>query len=240
MVFIIFKLHAQTCSKAFHIVILGSSTAAGYGPSDITKSWAYMFADSLKKINPNYIIDNLAVGGTTTYNAQPNSYVPPPGRPKPLKDHNITKAIKLNADAVILNYPSNDAVNNFSAKEQKENYERISAEAAKHNILVWVATPQPRDYLSVSQVASQQKMYHWIKTYYKEKAIDFHKGLASEKDSIFSQYGSGDGTHLNDAGHKILFNRVIKESIPDSLCKASLVPIATASIKRQVISEATY
>src|SRR6476620_515097 len=109
--FIAINLNAQTCTTPFHIVILGSSTAVGYGATP-KKSWVRLFEDSLKKINPNYIVDNLAVAGTTTYAAQADDYVPPAGRPSPSKGHNITKAIKLGADAIIINFPSNDAVLN--------------------------------------------------------------------------------------------------------------------------------
>jgi len=222
--FITLNLNAQTCTKPFHIVILGSSTAAGYGATP-QKSWAYLFADSLKKINSNYIIDNLAVAGTTTYAAQPNNYVPPAGRPLPSQGHNITKAINLGADAVIVNFPSNDAVLNYSVTEQKDNYKRISAEAARHNILVWVATPQPRDSLTRFQVDLQQKMFDWINSYYQDKAIDFYDRLASAKDSIKFKFDAGDGIHVNNKGHEILYKRVIEKSIPDVLC-SSLVPVA--------------
>jgi lysophospholipase L1-like esterase len=218
------NLSAQICTKPFHIVILGSSTALGYGATP-KKSWARLFEDSLKNINPNYIVDNLAVAGTTTYAAQPDDYVPPAGRPLPSKGHNITKAIKLGADAVIVNYPSNDAVLNYTPDEQKDNYRRISDEAAKHNILVWVATPQPRNTLTRRQVNYQQKMFDWINKYYGGKAINFHDGIASEKDSILFKYNAGDGIHVNNKGHKILYERVIGRSIPDTLCKTS-VPVA--------------
>ena len=234
--FIAVNVNAQTCTTPFHIVILGSSTAVGYGATP-KKSWARLFEDSLKKINPNYIVDNLAVAGTTTYAAQPDDYVPPAGRPSPSKGHNITKAIKLGADAIIINFPSNDAVLNYTVDEQKANYKRISEEASKHNILVWVATPQPRNELTRRQVNYQEKMFDWINKYYQGKAINFHDGLASEKDSIIFKYNAGDGIHVNNKGHKILYERVIEKSIPDSLCNLSVVPIAE---KKKPIYRSVY
>lgn len=231
-----FKLNAQTCTNAFHIVILGSSTAYGYGASKISKSWAYKYAQYLKNINPDYIVDNLAVAGTTTYSAQPDNYVPPAGRPSPLQGHNITAAIKLNADAIIINFPTNDVVNNFTLSEQENNLKRISSQAAKNNILVWVATPQPRNKLTHTQVTRQHKLYDWIMSYYGVKAIDFHKGLASATDSILFKYDSGDGIHVNDDGHLLLYNRVVKESIPDSLCNV----VIPAAGKVPAIAKITY
>ena len=213
----------QICSKPFHIVILGSSTAYGNGATPISKAWAYLYTDSLKRIDTNYIVDNLAIPGTTTYAAQPDNYIPPPGRPAPIQGNNISAAIRLHADAIIVNYPSNDAVNNYTLAEQQANFKRISNTAKKHGILIWITTPQPRNQLTAAQVSSQKKLYNWIMQYYKEKAIDFHTGLASDKDSILFKYNSGDGIHVNDAGHHILYNRVTRENIPDSLCKLNQV-----------------
>ncbi len=221
-----FKANAQTCTKPFHIVILGSSTAAGDGPTSITKSWVYLYTQYLKGFNPNYIVDDLAVVGTTTYDAQPNDYAPPAGRPKPLQNHNISAAVRLNPDAIIINYPTNDAANNFSLAEQENNFKRIASSAASHNILMWVATPQPCDNFTAKQVQRQKKLYDWIMSHYADKAIDFQTGFASPSDSILSKYSAKDGIHLNNQGHQKLYNRVVKKSIPDSLCAANTsVPI---------------
>ncbi len=233
------RLNAQTCTNPYHIVILGSSTAYGNGASDITKSWAYKYTDYLKSINPGYVVDNLAVPGTTTYSAQPDNYVPPNGRPAPMIGHNITTAINLNANAIIINFPSNDVVQGFSLKEQKDNFKRITNLAAKNNILVWVATPQPRDSLTEAQITSQHRLYNWIMQYYGAKKIDFHKDLASPADSILFKYSAGDGIHLNDAGHKVLYNRVVRENIPDALCN-EFVPVAQKTKKPEKIISAAY
>jgi len=214
---IVNKTNAQSCSTAFHIVVLGSSTAYGDGASP-GKSWVALYTDYLKKINTNYIVDNLAVPGTTTYIMQADNYVPPKGRPLPMKGHNITTAIQLHADAIIINFPTNDAASNYTLQEQENNFKRVTNIAKNHNILVWVASTQPRNNFTFQQVTSQKNLYNWIKNYYKEKSVDFNKGLASSKDSILFKYNAGDGIHLNDAGHQILYQRVVNESIPDSLC----------------------
>src|SRR3982750_3950277 len=73
---IMMQTNAQHCTTAFHIVVLGSSTAFGDGASP-GKSWVALYTDYLKAINPNYIVDNLAVPGTTTYIMQADNYVPP-------------------------------------------------------------------------------------------------------------------------------------------------------------------
>jgi len=210
-------LTAQTCTNAFHIVVLGSSTAYGDGASP-GHSWVALYTDYLKSINPNYIVDNLAVPGTTTYSAQPDNYVPPQGRPSPLIGHNITTAVQLKADAIIINFPTNDAASNYTLTEQQNNFKRITNIAKNHNILVWVATTQPRDNFTIQQLSSQKKLYNWIESFYKTHSIDFQNGLASAKDSILFKYNAGDGIHLNDSGHQVLSQRVLAKDIPDSLC----------------------
>lgn len=237
-----FKAHTQICTQPFHIVILGSSTAAGDGVSDITKSWVYMYTEYLKTINPNYIVDNLAVAGTTTYDAQANDYTPPPGRPLPLIGHNITAAIQLHPDAIIINYPSNDVANYFTVTEQENNLRRITTRAINHNILVWVATPQPRNFFNATQINHQKQVYDWIMSYYRDKAIDFHTGFASATDSILYKYNSGDGIHLDYIAHQKLYRRVFKEDIPDTLCERNMsAPIAEEFMdKSKSGSLATY
>jgi lysophospholipase L1-like esterase len=236
------KANTQTCSRPFHIVILGSSTAAGNGATDEKKCWVYLYSQYVQEIDSGYIVDDLAVAGTTTYDAQANDYTPPPNRPLPFRGHNISAAIALHPDAIIISYPSNDAANNYSIIEQENNFRRITERAVNHHILVWVATPQPRNYFNALQVKHQKVMYDWIMKHYGDKAIDFHTGLATEKDSIREEYSAGDGIHVNNLGHKKIYNRVVKEFIPDSLCAVQPpVPIAeNFMIKPEAISEATY
>lgn len=221
MLLALLKVQAQTCKTAFTIVVLGSSTAAGHGASTYENGWAYKYEDYLKNINSAYVFYNLAVGGATTYAAQRNNYKPPKGRPAPLAGHNITAALNLLPDAIIINYPSNDAVQGYTLKEQENNFKRITAEAEKKNVLLWVATPQPRNNLNAAQVKRQDSLFTWIKAYYGAKSIDFFTGIESNKDSILFKYNSGDGIHPNDLGHDILYQRVAAEKIPDSLCKRS-------------------
>ena len=235
------NLNAQHCTKPFHIVILGSSTAAGDGVTTPSKAWAYMYADSLKRIDTGYVVDNLAVAGTTTYDAQGDGYVPPLNRPLPMHGHNITAAIDLKPDAIIINYPTNDAANNFSLTEQENNFKRITNRAAKFNILVWVATTQPRNNFDSKQVSNQRQLYNWIMSYYGTHAINFQNGLATSADSILHYYDSGDGVHLNNDAHQKLYNRVLKAGIPDTLCSRA-APIAATLPKLKAVKTiaATY
>ena len=109
-------------SQAFHIVVLGSSTAAGAGPSVPDSTWVNRYRKFIQEINPANQVTNLAQGGTNTYQIMPTWFVPPPGRPTSNPARNITQAILLGADAVIINMPSNDAAGGIGTNEQLFNF----------------------------------------------------------------------------------------------------------------------
>jgi lysophospholipase L1-like esterase len=196
----------------YHIVILGSSTAAGTGPSASDSAWVNRYRKFIQSINPSNQVTNLAVGGTTTYHIMPDWFVPPAARPSPTSN-NVSQAIALGADAIIVNMPSNDASNNFGLNEQMTNFTTIAAVADSSNIPVWVCTTQPKNYGNMAQIQIQLDVRDSILNYFGNKAIDFWTSIANTSNTIDTLYDSGDGTHLNDAAHKLLFERVKSENL---------------------------
>lgn len=201
------------------IVVLGSSTAAGSGPVSISNSWVVRYTTFLRSTEATHSLYNLAKGGYLTYNAMPTNYVPPAGVSfYPDTIRNITKALSLLPDAIIVNFPSNDTSNGVTIDQQIENYNTIIAEAAKLKIPVWICTAQPVNYGTNQSSRDKIKaLKERIQTEYKEKSIDFYTGLCDSNGSILAQYDSGDGLHLNDAAHEILFNRVVEADILKSI-----------------------
>ncbi|MDC0230899.1 GDSL-type esterase/lipase family protein [Aureispira] len=197
-----------------HIVVIGSSTAAGAGPSSSDSAWVNRYRKYLQTINPNNQVTNLAVGGTTTYHIMPDWYSAPSGRPSRNTNKNISKAISLGADAVIVNMPSNDAASNYGVNEQMSNFITIFDEGNNNNIPVWICTTQPRNF-STSKKAIQAAVRDSIFNYFGMYAIDFWNGCADSNNNILSAYDSGDGVHMNNAGHRILNERVMGEDIPN-------------------------
>lgn len=209
---------SNPCIKAqsYHIFVLGSSTAAGTGPSSSDSTWVNRYRKFLQSINPNNQVSNLAVGGTTTYHIMPDWFNPPPFRPSP-SNNNITAAIQQGADAIIVNMPSNDASNNFGLNEQMTNFTTIAAVADSFNIPIWVCTTQPKNYASASKIQIQLDVRDSILNYFGDRAIDFWTTIANNTNTIDSLYDSGDGTHLNDAAHRLLMSRVRSENILSNL-----------------------
>ncbi|MBN2279575.1 MAG: SGNH/GDSL hydrolase family protein [Candidatus Marinimicrobia bacterium] len=200
-------LFAEAVSDSIKIVVLGSSTAEGTGVRNINNAWVNRFRTYLKGRWPDAQVINLAKGGYTTYHIMPDDYMAPNGRPGKDQDRNVTEAIGHHPTAVIINLPSNDAASGFSVAEQLRNYDTVCVHLAKAGIPVWIATTQPRT-LGPEGVQIQRDMRDSTFARYGDHAIDFWYGLATEEGIIKTEYNS-DNIHLNDEGHRVLFERVL-------------------------------
>jgi lysophospholipase L1-like esterase len=190
------------------IVVLGSSTAAGTGPSSPDSTWVNRLRASLQS-NTRYEVVNLARGGYTTYHILPTGTNIPQGVSISVDTaRNITKALTFSPFAILVNMPSNDATNNFSVRTQLENFAAVVQTAENRNVPVWITTTQPRNFTTFSQIQLLQDARDSILSIYGERAIDFWNGIAEEDGWILPAYNSGDGIHLNSAAHRILFERV--------------------------------
>ncbi|MEZ4983684.1 MAG: SGNH/GDSL hydrolase family protein [Saprospiraceae bacterium] len=134
------------------------------------------------------------------------------------QERNLTKALSFSPYAVVINMPSNDAANNFTVGDQLRNYRIITEAATAAGVLTWVATPQPRNFTTFSQIQLQRDVRDSILQIYGDQAIEFWDGIAEEDGHILAAYNAGDGVHLNNAGHAILFERVFAKGIQDIDC----------------------
>ncbi len=202
--------------ESVKFVVLGSSTAAGTGPLDIRNSWVNRYRRHLHSHNTHHEIINLAVGGYTTYQLLPTDYVVPVNRPHPDSKHNVSQAISLHPDAVLINLPSNDADKGFSIQEQLNNYRIIIDELEKHHIPVWVSTPQGRN-MSLEKRKIQKELLDSTFVIFGDHTLDFWTGIATEEGEIYSTYNSGDDIHLNDEAHRLLYEIVKNKHIVSKL-----------------------
>ncbi|MCA9733225.1 MAG: T9SS type A sorting domain-containing protein [Deferribacteres bacterium] len=203
-------------AKAVEIVVLGSSTAEGTGPVDWNNAWVNLYRDALKTQNIYHQVHNLAKGGYTTYQLLPTGTAVPGGRPTPDTQRNITKALALSPDAIIINLPSNDAAYGYSLQEQLANYTKIVDQAQSAGVPLWITTTQPRN-LDAAGRQALMDMRDSTFTRYGKYAVDFWTVLALPDGTIDPIFDSGDHIHLNDSAHKILFARVDAAHIPDSV-----------------------
>ena len=210
-ILIIFLFIVTAGAQNPYIIVLGSSTAYGTGPSDPDNAWVNRYTEFIEMAFPGYTVYNLAVPGQTTYHIMPDDYEPPANRPSPNPGGNITLALSVDPTAIIINLPSNDAYYGYSVAEQLANYDTILALTTPLDIPVWISTTQPRN---LSSSGRQNLMIMRDSTFarFDDKAIDFWNGLAETDGTIIWYLDAGDGVHLNDDGHEILYNRVIAAS----------------------------
>jgi len=198
--------------EAIKIVVIGSSTAAGTGPKDSKNAWVNRYRRKVVEKNGYNEVINLAVGGYTTYQLLPTNAKTLEDRPKPNIEHNVTKAISFKPDVVLINLPSNDASSGFSLKEQLDNYSQITNTLDAHKIAYWISTPQGRNF-SKEKRHLQERLKDSTDTRYGRNTLDFWKGLASWSGTIRPEYDSGDGVHMNDEAHRLLFEEVWNKDI---------------------------
>jgi lysophospholipase L1-like esterase len=201
------------------VVIMGSSTAAGYGASTYQLSWAGRLESNFN-MNATDGIDttffNIAVGGYSTYLEMPAGYVPPAGRPASDPMANITKALSYNPDVVIINLPSNDVGAGYSITETMYNlrlmYNSISLSGAK----CYITTSQPRNDYSDVQRQALLEMKDSILTQFPAFSINFWDDLVTSDGMNMLRDDRRDPTspvHPNDIGHGFLFGRVQDKNI---------------------------
>lgn len=200
--------------KKLKIVVIGSSTAAGSGASTPDSAWVNRYRKHLQTFNPENEVVNLAVGGYNTYKLMPHEFVAPTNRPTPDSSKNITAALNEMPNAIIVNLPSNDASSGFSAAEQLSNFDSIVNMSNRLGVPIWVCTTQPKNFNNTNLVQVQTEVRDSIFARYGDHSLDFWNGLANPAGGLDSLFDSSDGTHLNDAGHGLLFRRVRDRMIP--------------------------
>lgn len=200
----------------YKIVVLGSSTAAGSGPSNLYNAWVWKYRKYLKELDTRYEVENLAQGGFVTYNILPTGTTIPAGINKTIDVHkNITKAVSINANGIIINLPSNDAASSYPVANQLHNYGLISQTASQSQIPLWVTTPQPRSFgLNSRQAMIQNQMVTETYNTFANNAVDFWTGIGNTTgNGMLLAYDSGDGVHATNEAHQIFYERLIAQNI---------------------------
>ena len=213
----VFEISDDTSSCT--IVVLGSSTSFGTGATPIADSWVNLYSAEIFQKNTKLNVENLSVPGYTTYQILPTGTPIPTGVIETIDvDKNITKAISYNPVAIIINMPSNDTDYGYTDTAQLENYDILNTEALNNSVGLWIATPQPRNAFVGTKLQTQKDVRDALKTIYGNNAIDFWTDIAGTDDKILPLLSSGDGIHLNNSGHNILFNKVLSKNIDATTC----------------------
>lgn len=186
----------------FRIVILGSSTAVGTGATSPEKSWVGLLDAWLGTVTANHEIINLAKGGLTTVPFRNDG-----SSPLPDANRNISRALDLNPDLIILNFPSNNVSAGIPVATTIAHYREMKAAADARGITVLLTTTQPRNFGELAKRQLLQQEAIAVRAEFGASVIDVYDELTDFNNGLRlkSAYNSGDGTHLSDAGHAYLF-----------------------------------
>ncbi len=201
---------------SFRIVVLGSSSAEGTGPKDYGNAWVNRYRAALQAEDPSIEVLNIARGGYTTYHMLPTGTPEKADRPKPDPRHNITRALALDPDALIIAFTSNDRTYGFSNEEQMANFEAVRQLAEAQGVDVWFTTTTPRN-LDAAARADQKAVADALKARYPDRVLDFWEGMDEPDGTIKPAYDSGDHVHFNDEAHRIWFERAMAARIPETV-----------------------
>jgi len=202
---------------SFKVVVLGSSTAAGTGPSHPDSTWVNKYRATLQLLNPQNEVINLAVGGFSTYKIMPNSFVTPSNRPSVDTLKNITRALSLHPDYIIVNLPSNDR--QWPMNEQLSNFDSIYRHSWNSGVPMYICTTQP----IVNSGTYQRAVRDSILANFSPHVIEFFTPLADSNNLVLQNYAA-DAVHLNDSGHAVLFNQVYNKDILKDVFEPSANP----------------
>ncbi len=206
----------QRLTKPLHIVVIGSSTAAGVGARPLDSAWVNRYQAHLKTLHPACQVVNLGKSGYQTFHLMPTGHKPPSPYPAPDTLRNITKALSLRPDAIIINLPSNDAAAGYETQVQLDNFEAIAFAAWAADVPLWITTVQPRNF-DTTKIQTQYQVLQALAKRFGDQTINFWDGLAGPDGTVNPRYNSGDGIHLNNAGHALLFERMAAKNIPAQL-----------------------
>jgi lysophospholipase L1-like esterase len=190
--------------EEFRVVILGSSTAVGTGASSAATSWVGLLDTWLSTVTSRHEVVNLALGGATTEPFRPDG-----SSPLPDANRDITRASELHPDLIIANFPSNNVGANIPVATTIAHYQEMQAAAAARGIPFLLTTTQPKNFSDYAKRLLLQTEADAVRAEFGPVVIDIYDELTDFKNGLRlkAAYNSGDGTHLNDAGHAYLFEK---------------------------------
>jgi chitodextrinase len=196
----------------FNVVVLGSSTAEGRGASIPANSWVGRMRTWLAANTLSYTLTNLGVGGYNTCKILADgsacTFAPDPAK-------NITKALTLNPDLILINLPSNDVDAGMSMTETMANYRKVITLAENAGVTVFVTTTQPRSYWNDGQQGLRDLLKTQadsIRVQFGSRVIDIYDELTDfSNGKIIKAIYNVDGIHVNDGGHLHIFNEALKK-----------------------------
>ncbi|MBS1601872.1 MAG: SGNH/GDSL hydrolase family protein, partial [Bacteroidetes bacterium] len=197
------------------IVAIGSSTTAGQGatpnpnptnPNDPPDScWASILKRYYKNLGLIDTLINLGRSGTTTYDGMPTGTVRPDGTTV-ITQFNVTAALQVyHADIVTVNYPTNDVGFGYTSAQTLSNLQTIYNTVVSAGKICFITTTQPRTSFTTEQKQLLKTERNMILDRFGHQALNFYNGIVAADSLNINPVYNYDGTHVNNAGHRVLF-----------------------------------
>lgn len=205
-------------AEAKNLAVLGSSTAAGTGASQVSRSWAGLLQTWLSKTKGESVI-NLATPGILSTSALCTQQVSSNIAELVSPTRNVDRALKLGATRFILAFPSNDTTNGMTAEQTISNFlDMRQCAQSNDKAQVAVMSSLPRDGLTKQQNATIAQIDAAMRKEFGNCFINVRSALADENNgNPRIDVSAGDGVHFNDNGHAIIFG-VVKRFIESGQC----------------------
>jgi lysophospholipase L1-like esterase len=205
---------------SFRMVVIGSSTAAGEGASSSSLGWVSLLRTSLEDaVVGDFSGVNLARGGYTSVELEPGSGA----------EGSIDEAIEEEPNLIVVSLAgSNDLSAGTSTSTFMGRLTSLRDTAVDAGIPIFFVSTAPKD-LSTSERETLRDWAEemgtrfslcWVPGRSDEHSpcfIDIFERLASSALGVASEYGAGDGIHLNDAGHAAI-HEVASADIEPYVC----------------------
>lgn len=191
------------------IVVLGSSTAAGFGASVADSCWVGRLYGKLLADKKAIKVVNLGKGGYTTYQLMYTDAPVVPRRPVVDTNKNVTAALKFKPSLVIINLPTNDVAANYRDEEIINNYRLIINVLELNNVQYIITGSQPRNFKTLDQRKRLKILNDKLIAAFPGHIDDYLRKISTATWAIQKNYAAGDGIHLNNNGHKVIFQSLI-------------------------------
>ncbi|MDP5132240.1 MAG: SGNH/GDSL hydrolase family protein, partial [Paraglaciecola sp.] len=134
---------------------------------------------------------------------------------QPDMNHNIDKALSLEPDLVIISFPSNDAASSYLAEESAYNLLLMRDMLAREDVATVIIGAQPRN-----MSTDKQKLLIELDVLLAERMkaclVKVYQPLVDSAGNLSASFDAGDGVHMNDAGHAIVFDALREMLTPSS------------------------
>jgi len=224
--------HGETVFAQVRIVLLGSSTVLGSSASPADSSLASRlqkyYRQDVSAGNPDTVVLVAGNYGYTTYHELPTgTVVTVANRPAIDANANVTYALSLDPDVVIVNLPSNDVATlaqpwvtpAYSITETMDNFRTMYAAFTGAGVPTYITTTQPRNDLTMAQRQLQSDLADSIMTAFGPFAINFWDvlvttdGTLALRDDVRNLGFPDADYHLNNTGHRLIYEQVIATDI---------------------------